>query len=170
MTRPVRAVVPMFDEPDTGAAGGEHATWDAFWAEVKGTATTTIRGVVVRVPTGLTLGTQRRYEQVADAGGVDGFAPIAAELFRAPDGARIAGLWERWDAAGMELDELQVVVAWGMSHAKGTPISFADAHKLAREAAAGKAARRPTSSSAGTGGRSKPASRRTASQRTPSPA
>lgn len=170
MTRPVRTVVPMFDEPDTGSAGGEHATWDAFWAEVKGTKKTTIRGVEVRVPTGLTLGTQHRYELVVDTGGVHGFAPIAVELFRAPSGARIEDLWERWDAAGMELDELHTVVAWGMSHAKGTPITFAEAHRRAQEAKAGKAARRPTSSSAATGGRSKPASRRTASQRTPSPA
>lgn len=170
MTGPVRTVVPMFDEPEA-APGGDHASWDAYWAEVKGTATTTIRGVGVRVPTGLTLGTQRLHEELAGVGGVEGFAPIAAEIFRAPDGARINDLWERWNAAGMELDELQTVVLWGMSHAKGTPISFAEAHRLAREAAEGKAPdRRRTSSSGGTGGRSKPASRRTASRPKPSPA
>lgn len=164
-------IVPMYPEPE---AGVEERSWDAFWAEVKGSATTTIRGVEIRIPTGLTLGAKRQLEQRSMEGGVEAWAPIAVELFRAADQSVIPDLWERWRTAGMELDELETLVAWGMSHGKGHPISFAEAHEAQQVVASmgkGPMPTTRTASSDATGGPSKPRSaRRTASKRTPSPA
>jgi len=165
MTEPAGKLVPMFEQPQQPAP--DATSWDEYWRQVKGEATQTIRGVVVRVPTGITLGTQQHLETLADATGVAGFEPVASELFRAPDGSLIPDLWQRWCDAGMELDELTAVVAWGMAHAKGHPISLAEAAREAKEAAAGKDRAAGTKrSSGGTGGRSKPGSPRTASPRT----
>lgn len=163
----------MHEEPKA-PAGGEPQSFDAFWAEVQGTATTTIRGIEIRVPTGMTIAAERVAKASLAKKGTDGFVPLAQDLFRAPDGHRIPDLWDRWEDAGMERDELQVVVAWGLAHARGNPISFAEALQHVRDAEAeaeeaegeqGKASPRKTSSGSDSGGRSKAASaRRTGSK------
>jgi hypothetical protein len=162
---PVGRLVPVVDEPEP-ATQAEDRSWDAFWAEVQGSKTTTIRGVEVRVPTGMTLGASREMAAREDGHGVATWAPIATELFRAPDGTVIPDLWPRWTAAGMDLPELEVVMTWGLAHSHGNPITFAEAYQDRQDAKAGKAQpaeRKP--SSAATGGRSKQASQRTASSR-----
>lgn len=175
MTSPQPAVgqlVPLYPEPEP-APGGDEQTWDAFWAEVKPAKTTTIRGVRVRVPSGMTLAAMQATEAQGEVGGWAGFQALAVSLFRAVDGSEIPGLVATWRAAGMELDELQVLCTWAMSGARGNPISFAEAHRLterAKDEPAGKASTGGRSS-AGTGGRSKPTSRgSTGSKRTSSPA
>jgi len=132
VTASLRAVVPMYDEPP--AALGDDQSWDAFWAERAPARTTTIRGVVVRIPTGITIAYQRTIREMVDQAGVEGFAPVAAALLRAPDGAEIPDLWARWDAAGMELPELHVITTWAMAHAAGNPLTFAQAVEATRDA------------------------------------
>lgn len=150
-------------------------SWDAFWRERKGNRVTTIRGVVVRIPTGMTLAYQQSIEERL-AAGTRALAPLAMDLLRAPDGTAIPDLWDQWRDAGMEIEELEAVVLWATRHAGGDPITFAEAADItdaeirrrrearAAEAAgepapAGKAPARPrASSSAGTGGRSSRAS------------
>lgn len=176
MTEPVGKLVPMYPEPDEDP--GEQS-WDAFWAERHPTKTTVIRGVEVRVPTGLTLAYRERSRKRLQQQGEDAFAPLAIELLRAPDGSPIPDLWHRWRDAGMEVDELEVVVAWAIAHGVGEPITFAEAADAVEAALAaqraeveaggeGKArkASTRTRSSGGTGGPSKPVSgRSTASSR-----
>lgn len=170
MTAAAGNLVPLHPEPVPVA--GENASWDAFWAEKVGAKTTVIRGIEILIPTGITIAAQRELEERARGAGVDGWAPIAVGLFRAPDGTAIPDLWERWKAAGMVLPELRVLVTWGMSNGKGVPISFDEAYRIETQLSEddeGKAeepteapTRKP--SRAATGGRSKRASaRRTAS-------
>jgi hypothetical protein len=161
-------LVPLHPEPVPVA--GENASWDAFWAEKTGAGTTTIRGVEVRVPTDITLAAQREMEQRAAGTGVDSWAPVVGLLFRNPDGSPCTGLWDAWRAAGMGMSELGVVIMWGMSHARGVPISFAEAYQLKTgqgdEGKAEEPTEEPTrkTSRAATGGRSKrPSARHTAS-------
>lgn len=160
MTGPVRTVVPMFEE--SKPAGGEHASWDAYWAERQSRRTDTICGVTVRVPTGITLAYREELRRQLDADGESSYAAIATALLRAPNGSEIPDLWDRWQAGGMEVEELEVVVAWAMAHASGNPISYAEADQHVRQSRAGKAPQAAVkkNSSASTGGPSRPASRR----------
>lgn len=124
-------VVPMYPEADTAT---DQQSWDAFWAEQEPPQTTTIRGVTVRVPTGMTLRAQRRISERRERKPGDmesSWAPVLVDLLRDPDGARIDDLWDRWDRAGMEMDELSAVVVWAMSNAQGAPITFAEARRRA---------------------------------------
>lgn len=173
MTQPQPQFVPIVvDDP-----APSEQSWDAFWAERKPTRTETIRGVQIRVPTGLTLAYREESRRRLNETGAAGFAPLAVELFRAPDGTRIPDLWQRWLDAGMELDELEAVIAWGIAHGVGQPITFAEAadridavvaaRREGREADEGKAQAARTPKSGSTGAPSKPASKpRTASART----
>jgi hypothetical protein len=165
----VGQLVPLHPEPVP--VGGENASWDAFWAEKTGAGTTVIRGVEVRVPTDITLTAQRETEQRTSGTGVNTYAPVAEQLFRNPDGTACVGLWAAWQAAGMGLTELSVVIFWGMSNAKGVPITFEEAYRLKTAPVDDEGKdEEPTedltkkTSRAATGGRSKPrSSRRTAS-------
>lgn len=155
---PVGRLVPVVDEPDETPAV---ESWDAMWAEVRGDRTETIRGVVVRVPTGFTLDLEQRLEELKTASGLGGFIAIATELFGA---AACAELRE----ARLDLLQWQVLVAWGMSHARGVPVTFRQAYDEVKarnaEAPQGKASAPTKRSAAGSGGRS----RRTSSASTAS--
>lgn len=164
--------------PRKPAAGkvADTASWDAFWAEVSGSAgTETIRGVVVPVPTDLPMLFQVRLDELRESERDEDMHELIGLLFG-------EGVLQRWIDAGMGLLEFQVVLAWGIAAGRGTPVTFSEAHQLVVKAdAAGKAgsvppnraARRaaPKKPSAATGGRSKPTSgASTTSRRKTSPA
>ncbi|MFD3929684.1 hypothetical protein [Streptomyces sp. NPDC058614] len=141
----------------TGGTGG----WDEFWAEVSGGRTETIRGVQVTVPTDIPLAMEQRINELQDAEDEDSFAELIALLF----GTDALGAWRE---GGMGLRELKTVLAWGIAHANGQDMTFAEAYDLVMQEEAGggktpapkgpnRAARRAQSTR--TGGPSKPTSR-----------
>lgn len=147
----------------TAAKRREPDSFDAYWAEVSNTATETIRGVTVRVPSDIPLVLEQRIGDLKDSSDENDIAELIGLLFGVGPDA-----FEAWRQAGMGVTEFQVVLAWGMAHADGNPMSFADAHALvlkaeaegkARQAAPNRAARRASSGSSG--GPSKATSART---------
>lgn len=114
-------------DPNAGRVSAPDRSWDAFWLERKGNRAETIRGVSIRVPTGMTLAYQQTVREDLDRRGSRSYPQLAADLFRAPDGTQIPDLWQRWVQAGMEVDELEVVIRWGLRHAAGDPITFEEA-------------------------------------------
>ncbi|MBT2449483.1 hypothetical protein J7F03_20800 [Streptomyces sp. ISL-43] len=143
-------------------------SFDAYWAEVSGARTETIRGITVRVPVDVPMVLEQRMADLQDSEQEEDIAELVAFLFNVgPD------TLSTWRQKGMGLTEFQVVLAWGLAHASGSDLTFAQAHELvkkaeaegkAQAAAPNRAARR--ASSASTGGRSKPTSgRATASPR-----
>jgi hypothetical protein len=141
-----------------------YESWDAFWAEQAAKQRTeTIRGITVPVPSDLPLSLQARLTDLQDSEDEDDVAELVGLLFG-------EGILDRWRAAGMGLLELQVVLAWGLAHAAGREVTFAQAHAMvlrASEDAAGnllgpanRAERRAASrsQSAAGGGPSKPTS------------
>lgn len=141
-------------------------SFDAYWAEVTGARTETIRGVTVRVPVDVPMVLGQRIVDLQESEQEEDMAELIGLLFGVG-----ADAFETWKQAGMGVEEFQVVLAWGLAHANGNPITWQDAHRLAQDATSGKvpappnrAARR--ASSASTGGPSKPrSSRSTASTR-----
>jgi hypothetical protein len=138
-------LVPAVPEPEQGT---DTESWEAFWAEIQPPKYETIAGVEVKVPTGLTLAMVETLDRLADQGGLDTFRVIGSHLFGAEAVAQLA---ERLD-----LGQWAVLTMWGLSHAKGTPMTFRQARDAAAEM--GKAPEKPTSarrSGSATGGRSK---------------
>jgi hypothetical protein len=146
-------------------AKASHETWDAFWAEAISSRTEVIRGVEVRVPTDMPLVMERRIEELSESEAEEDLAELISMLFG-------ADVLDAWLEAGMGVVELQTVLTWGMAHAAGRDLSFAEALDLVREGdGAGKAlgsgqpnraARRagaPKKRSAAGGGQSKRTSR-----------
>lgn len=139
-------------------------SFDAYWAEVSNTGTETIRGVTVRIPADVPMVLEQRMSDLQDSEREEDVAELVALLFNVD-----ADTLNAWKAEGMGLTEFQVVLAWGLAHAAGNPLTFAEAHELVRQAEAEGKARPATApnraarraSSASTGGRSKPASART---------
>lgn len=141
----------------------EDAGWDAFWDETlraeaaeRGQApTTVIRGVKVRIPQDLPLRYEAKARRLKDSADDAAFASLLAELFG-------VDVLDAWREAGMGAREFRVILAWGMSHGRGKPISFREAYDIVMQAddededegdGEGKA---PTSTSGGSasGGRS----------------
>jgi hypothetical protein len=134
----------MADESSDELEPETYESWDAFWSEVEGpekARTETIRGIEVRVPTGLTVRLARRFEQLQNSSSMDDITSLLADLYS-------TDAVEAWIAAGMELLEFQTVMAWSVAQAGGNPITFREALRRIREfdtaktAAAGKARRR----------------------------
>ncbi|NUK22073.1 hypothetical protein [Streptomyces lunaelactis] len=153
-------------------------SFDAFWAEVSGGATETIRSIEVKVPTDVPLALEMRLKDLQDSESEDDIRELVSILFG-------GDVLDQWRDAGMGLLEFKTVLAWGMAHATGTKVTFREAYDMvvAEEAGEGKApsgqnrATRRTAAkktaasarSASTGGRSNPTSRAsTASKRTTS--
>jgi hypothetical protein len=133
-------------------------SWDDFWAEQQSDGPTeVIRGVTVPVPTDMPLGYEARLAELHDADTAD----VMDELI---DGLFGAGVYQQWVTAGMGVQELLTVLTWGMCHAGGREVTFAEAREIALSGDEGKApnraARRAASKprSASTGGRSRPTS------------
>ncbi|MFI8104702.1 hypothetical protein [Streptomyces sp. NPDC086023] len=143
----------------------DRESWDAFWAEVNGAGTETIRGVEVAIPTDLPLVMVQRLDALSAEDSEEAFREMVGMLFG-------DGVLEAWTDAGMGLMELKTLIAWGTANAEGTRIGFREAYervlqgeaesegkapnRQARRAAA-KSAPRPRSAT--TGGRSKATSR-----------
>ncbi|MFE5628480.1 hypothetical protein [Streptomyces sp. NPDC056543] len=149
-------------------AARTNESWDAFWAEVQGAGTETIRGVQVPVPTDVPLAMEMRLKDLESDSSEAAMREMVGLLFG-------DDVLDRWIDAGMGLMEFKTVIAWGMAHATGTKVSFREAYDtvVAAEAEEGKApnraARRASSKtrSSGTGGASKrTSSASTASTRT----
>ena len=145
MTAPRRTAKPVTE------------SWDAFWAEVSGARTEVIRGVTVQVPRDVPFGFEERLQELSESSSREDIADLVESLFGAETFAA-------WDEAGMGLQELQVVLTWGMAQASGRDLSFREAYEMVLNGAEGKApsgqnraARRSQSKS--TGGQSKPTSR-----------
>lgn len=116
----------------------DEAGWDAFWAETlraeaaeRGIAPTeTIRGVTVRVPQDIPLRYEAKAKALKDRGDDAAFAALIAEMFQVGE-----DVLEIWRERGMGARELRTVLAWGISHGKGKPISFREAYQLVMRAA-----------------------------------
>lgn len=135
--------------------GNQHESWDDFWAEVtrqEKPLTETIRGVAVTVPHDLPLRFQRKLAAIEDASSDDVYKELVADLFG-------SDVLDAWIDAGMTGTEFQVVLAWGLSHGRGKPVTFREAYELVRgasgKAGARKRSPRTSTGSAATGGRSK---------------
>jgi hypothetical protein len=106
-----------------------YESWDAFWAEQTAKQRTeTIRGEVVPVPSDLPLSLQARLGDLQDSEDENDVAELVSLLFG-------DGVLDRWRDAGMGLVELQVVLAWGLAHAAGKDVTFAQAHAMVLAAA-----------------------------------
>ncbi|WP_028814427.1 hypothetical protein [Streptomyces flavidovirens] len=133
----------------TPAAG----SFDAFWATVSGGKTETIRGVTVTIPTDVPLAMEMRISELRESSAEQDIRELLGMLFGADH-------LDAWRDAGMGLTELQTVLAWGMAHASGKPLTFAEAYEAVMSAQGegkapsgqNRAARRKPSAS--TGGRS----------------
>lgn len=109
----------------------EEAGWDAFWdevlreeAEASGRAPTeTIRGVTVKVPQDLPLKFEAKARQLRSSNDEEAFASLLADLFG-------ADVLDAWRENGMGAREFRTVLAWGMSHGRGKPITFREAYEL----------------------------------------
>lgn len=141
-------------------AGGESQSWDAFWGEVSKGRTEVIRGVAVEVPTDMPLILEQRVQELQESSDISDVAELLSILFG-------KDCIEQWRQAGMGLKEFQTVLTWGIAHANGRDMSFAEAYDLVLNGEGeGKAMAPPTpnraarrSQSASGGGRSKPTSR-----------
>lgn len=161
----------MSDDP------ADRQSFDAFWGEVeheRGTRTEyeSILGVQVPIPTTMPLSFAFQLEDLKTSESLDDFRRLVGELFG-------ISVFEQLLAAGVDEEQLLVILGWGMAHAKGQPITFREAHELMQRSGQGngQAANRETrraaqrQPSAIGGGRSRPtssgstASRRRRSQR-----
>ncbi|NUK07461.1 hypothetical protein HRW18_05415 [Streptomyces lunaelactis] len=137
--------------------GNPEKSFDDFWDEVHGgRRTTVVAGVEVAVPNDLPFGFSERFEALKDSESEDDAVELITLIF----GQDAAEAWMAPPTIGTR--KLFTILGWGMAHASGEDISFAEAHARVTESltAEGKApsgqnraARRQQS--AGTGGRSK---------------
>lgn len=126
-------------------------SFDVFWASVSGAKTEVIRGVTVTVPSDVPLAMEMRITELRESSAEKDIGELIALLFGADD------YLDRWRDAGMGLNELQTVLAWGMAHASGKPTTFAEAYEAVMSAQAegkapsgqNRAARRKQSASTG---------------------
>ncbi|GAA1455466.1 hypothetical protein [Nocardiopsis tropica] len=149
----------------------ERESFDAFWSEVKAKEKPryeTILGIAVRVPTSMTLRFRQRLDHVDMAAtSEDDVREILGDLFG-------VDTIDRWISAGMDEEQLAVVMAWAMACANGRTVTWRDAYEAVQEGKAKRAAKAKalaaksptsTSASAGTGGRSKGGRSRKGSKR-----
>lgn len=121
---------PVFDE----VAEIEQDDFLAFWRTQTAAADTKrILGVVVVVPTDVPLRIEHQALLMQESQDVDEIRPLLADLFGADH-------LDTWIANGATARMLQVIIAWGMANATGTPTSFERAVELAAEAQAADAA------------------------------
>ncbi|MFC9847796.1 hypothetical protein ACFWFF_01600 [Streptomyces sp. NPDC060223] len=136
----------------TARTAAKEQSWDDFWAEVSTGRTEVIRGVEVQVPTDVPLILERRINELQDSEREEDVAELISLLFG-------TDCMEQWREAGMGLQEFQTILTWGIAHASGQEMSFAEAYEIVKKGeGAGKAppnraARRSQSNA--TGGRSK---------------
>ena len=153
-------------DSDTAEQENEFQGFDAFWGETlrkeaaeHGLAPTeVIRGVKVKVPQDLPLKFRAKARAMRNEDGDDAFRELLAGLFG-------ADVLDAWDAAGMGAREFRIVLAWGMSHGEGTPITWQQAYEsvMAKDDEAGDEGKAPSSTrksgvSGGSGRSSKPTS------------
>ncbi|NRQ35981.1 hypothetical protein HII36_29725 [Nonomuraea sp. NN258] len=107
----------------------EFESWDAFWdetlraeaAERGQQPTEVIRGVTVRVPQDLPLSFEFKAKKLKNSDSEQDFAALLANLFG-------TDVLDAWVSNGMGGKEFKVVLAWGLSHGKGKPITFREAY------------------------------------------
>lgn len=139
--------------------GADTQSWDDYWAaNTPKQATEIICGVEVLVPQDMPLNLAARLEELEQSESEDDLHELVGLLFG-------EGALADWQDAGMTVRQFQVALAWGIAHANGQDISFAEAAARVQAAEQGKAqpnraARRAAAKprSNGTGGRSKPTS------------
>ncbi|MFC8432259.1 hypothetical protein [Streptomyces sp. NPDC057253] len=134
-------------------------SWDDFWSEVSKGDTEVIRGVEVRVPTDMPLIVERRVEELQDSSRQEDVEELVKLVFG-------TDCMEQWRENGMGLKEFQTVLTWGLAHAGGRKLTFAEAYDLVQKGEGAGGGKAPTpnraarrSQSAAGGGRSKPTSR-----------
>ena len=138
----------------------EFQGFDAFWAEQlrreaaeRGQATTeVIRGVTVVVPQDLPMRFRARARAMSSLDGDEAFRELLAALFG-------TDVLDAWDEAGMGARELRVVLAWGLAHGDGKPISFQEAYEQVKSKEEGSdggkaSSSTPASDASGDSGRS----------------
>ena len=130
-------------------------SWDDFWAEVSHAETTTIRGVEVPVPSDMPMKLRRRVEELQDSEEDEHIIELVSLLFG-------SGVFDEWEDAGLGIVEFRTILTWGIAHAFGRDMTFAQALEAVRAGEEGKALGVPQpnraarrSQSAATGGRSK---------------
>lgn len=142
-----------------------HQSFDDFWAERQRergvrTRTEVILGVEVVVPARATVAFKRLTDELMDQPTEEHLDLLLGELF-GPEA------YADWVDAGIDDEQLVIVLAWGAAHAAGKPLSFAEVAELVdnqgaegNPSAANRAQRRAASTqqSRTTGGRSKPTS------------
>lgn len=152
-------------DDNTAEQETEHQGFDAFWAEQlrkeaaeRGQAPTeTIRGVTVKVPQDLPMRFRAMARGMRNEQGDEAFKELLAALFG-------TDVLDAWDKNGMGAREFRTVLAWGLAHGDGNPISWQQAYEqvMAKEedGDAGKesSSARKSGGSAGTGRSSKPTS------------
>jgi hypothetical protein len=116
---------------DSGPATGPapEADFDAWRAAQKAkrrAETVTIFGQQVAVPTSITLDLSLRIQE-ADTEDVELTQELVGELFGVDE-------LERWRAAGCDVEEFAVLLAWGSACAQGDRITFTQAAALAEAA------------------------------------
>jgi hypothetical protein len=138
------------------ATNSASQSWDQFWGEVSKGRTEVIRGVEIKVPTDMPLILEQRVQELQDSSDMNDVAELLSILFG-------TDCIEQWREAGMGLQEFQTVLTWGIAHANGSDLSFAEAYDLVKNGdGEGKAMAPPTpnravrrAQSTGGGGRSK---------------
>ncbi|MEV6569922.1 hypothetical protein [Streptomyces sp. NPDC051577] len=148
----------------TAAKRREPDSFDAYWADISNNVTQDIRGITVRMPADIPMAMEQRLADLQESAREEDLAELVSLLFNVGPDA-----FAHWKKQGMGATEFQVLIAYGMSHADGNPLTVAEAHALVVKAtgegkapaasAPNRAARR--ASSASTGGRSARTSGRT---------
>lgn len=127
----------------------------AFWRQHRPPETQRIYGVDVEVPRDLPLNLGPRYEQIKGSEDLESFKELLGLVFG-------PGVLEKWIERGIGIQQVKVLVTWGMLNGSGQPVSFAEAAAHTADAereAAGKAptapnraARRASSTTRGSDG------------------
>jgi hypothetical protein len=106
----------------------EHQSWDAFWAEVQGSAETeVIAGVTVRVPVDVSMDFEQRLKRFQDSDREEDVAQLVNELFG-------EDVYEQWLEGGMTARGFLTALGWGIARAKGHDLSFREAYELMQRA------------------------------------
>lgn len=110
-------------------------TWDEFWDSQQDNTPPAqmIRGVEVVPPTDLPLGVMSKLDKLTESSDLRDAETLTTDVFG-------EGVYGKWVDAGMGFVELQTVLAWGIAHGSGTPLTFAEARdRITEQVAAGKA-------------------------------
>ncbi|MUL39634.1 hypothetical protein FZ103_00300 [Streptomonospora sp. PA3] len=150
----------------------DERTFDEFWSEVESRRRveyTTIRGVRVQVPAPGQL--TMRLRRILDRARSQQRLTTEPELHAAIGDMYGEGALEAWIERGLMVEQLAVILAWGLAQTQGRPISWERAYEAVQagkaKVAAAAAGKNPGSikPSGGTGGRSRGGSRRRGGRR-----